>query len=319
MNEPSDITPLNDPTLVSALTESAVKGEKGENGNSTSRILELMTSYRIKSANSASGSNNSSIGQTVSDVSLTSKVSLNSSVGEQGVELKPVSLSNSELSLVNQNPAAKVSKPLTATQLANALNAKSQNDNAPLSVSFAELLKSSVKGEPSLNLNEHSSFQAVNNLTSASPSPLSTEMRMQIDIKVGQPQWAQALAERTANLAGQNIQFAEIQLDPPELGPLQVKVAVSHDHATVSFASAHQSVRDGIDQSIFRLKELLGEQGVNLVDVDVSDHSFEQQQQGTGDGEQSGSVADGVMSSDVVEEEIVHTNVQLDYAVDYFV
>lgn len=318
--EQTDLAALHDSARTAVTSGEINEDGTLEQGGATSRILELMTSYRIKPANNtAPGPKNNSMGQTVSDISLTSKVTINSSVGEQGTELKPVNISSSELSFVNQNQAATVSKPLTATQLANALSAKSQRDNAPLSVSFSELLNSSAKSEPGVNLNEYSSFQSVSNLTPASQSPLSTTMRMQIDVKVGQPQWAQALAERTANLAGQNLQFAEIQLDPPELGPLQVKVAVSQDHATVSFASAHQSVRDGIDQSIFRLKELLGEQGVNLVDVDVSDHSFEQQQQGTGDGEQSGSMADGTVTSDVAEEEVLHTNVQLDYTVDYFV
>ncbi len=100
-----------------------------------------------------------------------------------------------------------------------------------------------------------------------------------VSVGLGQPQWGQAVGERVLWLAAQNVSTAEIRLDPPELGPMQVRVSVHQDQVNVSFTSPHPAVRDVLDQQLNRLREMFSEQGLNLVDVDVSDKSFAQQDQ----------------------------------------
>ncbi|MES2823872.1 MAG: flagellar hook-length control protein FliK [Pseudomonadota bacterium] len=107
-----------------------------------------------------------------------------------------------------------------------------------------------------------------------------------IPVSVGQPQWSQAVGEKVLWLAAQNITAAEIRLDPPELGPMQVKVSVNQEQASVSFTSHHAGVREVLDQNLSRLRDMFNEQGLNLVNVDVSDKSFHRQQ-GDGKGAQS--------------------------------
>lgn len=97
-------------------------------------------------------------------------------------------------------------------------------------------------------------------------------MQMPVNISFGKPEWAGMVAERATMMAAQNITSADLQLDPPELGPLQVRVQVNHDQVTVSFISANANVRDALDQTAMRLRDLCDQQGMNLVDVDVSDH-----------------------------------------------
>jgi flagellar hook-length control protein FliK len=74
-------------------------------------------------------------------------------------------------------------------------------------------------------------------------------------------------------LAAQNVSSAEIRLDPPELGPMQVKVSVNQEQVNVTFTSPHAGVREALDQQLNRLREMFSEQGLNL-NVDVSDRSF---------------------------------------------
>ena len=101
-------------------------------------------------------------------------------------------------------------------------------------------------------------------------------LTMPVTIQFGQPQWANMVAERSAMMASQRIEFAELQLDPPELGPLQVKVTVNQDQqASVSFVANNQAVREALEHSSHRLRELLEEQSINLVDVDVSEQGPE--------------------------------------------
>lgn len=90
---------------------------------------------------------------------------------------------------------------------------------------------------------------------------------------VGQPGWGQAVGERVLMMAAKNLQAAEIQLDPPELGQLQVRVVMSHDQASVSFVSPQQSVREALDESAQRLRDMFESEGVELTDVEVSDQS----------------------------------------------
>lgn len=126
-----------------------------------------------------------------------------------------------------------------------------------------------------------------------------------VQTAVGQPQWSRAVGERVLWLAAQNVNTAEIQLDPPELGPLQVRVSVNQDQASVTFTSQHPAVREALDQSAMRLREMFDSQGLNLVDVDVSDQSLAQQSQADADDEQAagpgGADAEG---EDAVEPEV---------------
>lgn len=95
----------------------------------------------------------------------------------------------------------------------------------------------------------------------------------------GQPQWSQAVGERVLWLAAQNLSVADIRLDPPELGSLQVRVTVNQEQASVTFVTPHAQVRDVLDQQATRLREMFAEQGLNLVNVDVSER---RQQAGSG-------------------------------------
>jgi flagellar hook-length control protein FliK len=101
-------------------------------------------------------------------------------------------------------------------------------------------------------------------------------------LAVGQAgaQWAGELEARVQWLAGRNLRSAEIQLDPPELGPLQVQVQSHRDGTSVHFTTQSAAVRELVEASLPRLREMLESGGMNLVDVNVA-----QQQGGRGERE----------------------------------
>ena len=72
-------------------------------------------------------------------------------------------------------------------------------------------------------------------------------------------------------MLGQGLAAAELHLTPAELGPMQVRVDSQQDRATVTFVSQHAATREAIEASLPRLRELFSSQGLELVDVDVSD------------------------------------------------
>lgn len=152
-----------------------------------------------------------------------------------------------------------------------------------------------------------------NRLASQISNPAMGPLQTQVKTTVGQPQWAGAIAERVAFLASQRVNAAEIHLDPPELGPLQVRVTVAQEQASVQFVTQHGAVKEALDQSAFRLREMFDQEGMNLVDVDVSDQSFAQQREDAGDQTGKGSDID---EDDELQEVAVKPNLGL---VDHFV
>jgi flagellar hook-length control protein FliK len=124
-----------------------------------------------------------------------------------------------------------------------------------------------------------STHQPMDSFMRATETPAARSFVIQtaVPVPVGQPQWSQAVGEKVLWLAAQNVSSAEINLHPKDLGPMQVKVSVNQEQATVSFTSQHAVVREVLDQNLNRLRDMFSEQGLNLVNVDVSDKSFSRQ------------------------------------------
>jgi flagellar hook-length control protein FliK len=97
--------------------------------------------------------------------------------------------------------------------------------------------------------------------------------------------WSEAVVDRVMWLSSQNLKSAEIQLDPAELGRLEVRVNLSQDQAQVTFASPNAGVREALEGQMQRLRELFAQQGMNLADANVSDQSLSRGWQGQGQGE----------------------------------
>lgn len=89
-------------------------------------------------------------------------------------------------------------------------------------------------------------------------------------LPMAHPQWSEAFASRVVWFMRQDIQHAEIQLAPAELGPIEVKISLAHGEANVVFNAAHASTRDAIEQSLPRLREMLAQQGVHLGQANIS-------------------------------------------------
>ena len=154
-----------------------------------------------------------------------------------------------------------------------------------------------------------------------SPSTTSNNHRVQIPVSIhfSKPEWSGMVADRTALMFAQNISTADLQLDPPELGPLQVKVSVNQDQASVIFTATNPVVRDSVDQGITRLRELLSQQGLDLVNVDVSSQqqsSSQQQDHSQDSAAQNDFNADEELSQ---QESTELQQVNINYGIDSYV
>jgi len=111
-------------------------------------------------------------------------------------------------------------------------------------------------------------------------------------LNLGQNAWEANLGSRLQMLVGQNVQTAEIRLDPPELGALDIKIKVTNDIATVNINSPHSQVREALETAVPRLREMFAESGVSLGDVNVGQESFANQQNSDEEETGRGQIAD---------------------------
>lgn len=120
-----------------------------------------------------------------------------------------------------------------------------------------------------------------------------SKSQFKVSVPPQSPQWSEQIASRISIMNNEQVQSARIQLDPPELGLLEIKIKVQQDQVNVAFASNHQVVRDALESQAPRLKELMEQQGVDLGDVNVSDHGQEQMAHGEQQQEGSGEAQSG--------------------------
>ena len=73
---------------------------------------------------------------------------------------------------------------------------------------------------------------------------------------VGRPGWGEELGQKMLLMVRGNQQSAELQLNPPNLGPLEVRLSLQNDQASLMFVSAHSSVRDAINAALPKLSSM---------------------------------------------------------------
>ncbi|KVM14095.1 flagellar hook-length control protein [Burkholderia ubonensis] len=96
---------------------------------------------------------------------------------------------------------------------------------------------------------------------------------------VGTADWTDALSQKVVFLSNAHQQSAELTLNPPDLGPLQVVLRVADNHAHALFVSQHPQVRDAVEAALPKLRDAMEAGGLGLGSATVSDGGFASQQQ----------------------------------------
>lgn len=83
------------------------------------------------------------------------------------------------------------------------------------------------------------------------------------------PNWSQDFGNRVVWLAKNDQQVAQININPPQLGPVQISISINGDQASTVFASPHAEVRQAIQDSLPQLREMFSTAGINLGQANV--------------------------------------------------
>lgn len=95
---------------------------------------------------------------------------------------------------------------------------------------------------------------------------------------------AKLLQERVSALLNINNKEAEIRLDPPEMGSMQIRIRSDAEQAQINFVVQNQQAKEALEQSMPKLREMLAEQGIELGESsiqqgDSQENMAEQEQQ----------------------------------------
>jgi flagellar hook-length control protein FliK len=132
--------------------------------------------------------------------------------------------------------------------------------------------------------------------------------------------FAPVMKQQLITMVSQGIQHAEIRLDPPELGQLMVRIQVQGDQTQVQFNVAQHQTRDLIEQAIPRLKDLLAEQGMQLIDSQVSQDNKGDGAEGEQSSEEGGSQFGSELDEMSSEESLISSKQATSYpsGIDYY-
>jgi flagellar hook-length control protein FliK len=143
-----------------------------------------------------------------------------------------------------------------------------------------------------------------------------TLQALQRPLDLQQTEASQKLQERINIMMSRNIQRADIRLDPPELGSVQIRVNMSGEQASVQFQVQSAQAKDAIETAMPRLREMLEQQGIDLADTQVGEQSKEGERTAGGQGGSAEESEDWAVEGEIALDE---GKVLADGQVDFYV
>lgn len=110
----------------------------------------------------------------------------------------------------------------------------------------------------------------------ARPAAATAETGPALQAPVHSAAFAPELAERVTLLAVDGVQTAQLELNPAEMGPVQIDIVVDAGRAEITFQAAQADTRQALERALPDLAGALREQGLTLAGGGV----FQQSQQG---------------------------------------
>lgn len=125
------------------------------------------------------------------------------------------------------------------------------------------------------------------------PARVAGEAPLQLATPLREPAWQAEFGQKIVWMATNERQNAQLTLNPPQMGPIEISLSVKNEQATAIFVSANPEVREAIESALPRLREMLAGVGVELGQTNVSAESFRQAQDQRQGGRMQGEGGDG--------------------------
>ncbi|WP_394226742.1 flagellar hook-length control protein FliK [Pseudoalteromonas spongiae] len=201
----------------------------------------------------------------------------------------------------NLETEASTEQPQSFAKLLNSLKT---NANTPvLSQLVSQIQTSQLQQAEVSEINQqHLAMQTAQVIQNTKKTTISAEQALQQPVNIAKSDAAKALFNKANMLLNLNLKEAEIRLDPPELGSMQIRIRSDAEQAQINFVVQSQQAKDVLEQSMGRLKEMLAEQGINLGESSVSEQGQGEQQMAEQSGHSSSSEREHEPVSNVSEQ-----------------
>jgi flagellar hook-length control protein FliK len=188
------------------------------------------------------------------------------------------------------------------------LNVDSSNimplTNAPLNafkIPSGASLSSTIHNVEGLTANQIDNLMATQVIDNSQKIKID-QLNTNETIAVFQKDFSVNMKEKVMVMINQKIQQADIQLDPPELGNVQVRVNLQGDTASVSFIVQNSQAKDALEQQMGKLKDMLAESGVDVGEAHVQQQdqkASSEQENGQQSGQSQQQGQEGLMSEEI--------------------
>ena len=120
-------------------------------------------------------------------------------------------------------------------------------------------------------------------------------------IAIFRKDFTEAVKDKVMLMISQKLQQFDITLDPPELGNMHVRVNLQGEQAVVNFMVQNPQAKEALEQNMHKLREMLAEQGVDVGDANVEQHSQQENDKNTAENQHNGNQVNTVEASDAIE------------------
>jgi flagellar hook-length control protein FliK len=88
--------------------------------------------------------------------------------------------------------------------------------------------------------------------------------------------FAQGVADKVSLAVDNGWSSAKLSVNQPQLGPIELQIAVQGAHAQVAMSTHSAVTREALESSVPNLRHMLNSQGFTQVSVDISQRSFQE-------------------------------------------
>lgn len=105
--------------------------------------------------------------------------------------------------------------------------------------------------------------------THASNGASAPPPQLPVHTPAGAPGWTEEVSEQVTWAANQKESRADLVLNPPELGRIEVSITINGDQTSAQFMAANPVTRELLEQSLPSLRDSLAQNGLQLSQADV--------------------------------------------------
>ena len=331
-------------TSTTAKTESSPRPTSGTDVKQPHIVTELQKQESVRSAQdniietvkvtSLNNNVDNKINIMPSQISPLIKAELHTDTHNSTATEKPAATTTTNISQLSgeylTTTNSSMEKPSLQTMDASSINMQftdSIADKNQLLTSLQSSLllaanKAELTGDGSPVSTNTATNTATTTLSSANATPISQLLstpQTEINEPFGRASWSQAMGKQVLMMINQNIGSAEIRLNPANLGPIEIHIDMSEDQVNVAMSSRHAIVREAMEQALPRLREMLNDNGFNLSDTDVSQHSFAEQREQNTNNQNIIQQSNEKMQPIAINESTLQQTAATDSTVDYYI